>query len=716
VCMIKQSNLFVIIFLLSTFFVNNALSQVESKNHRHSLSKQDRSVFDQASILTDEGFYFEAARVWKGLVDDYPDCGNYRYHYAVCLLKSGEVITSIDKQLTASITSSGFLISGSGKSNDGICYAPLDVLVYSAQVKLLLLEFDEALRLLYQFNNKAEKWNPLRIEADLLQSNIKIAKNLISHPIDVAVMNMGPLINSESDDTHPVIRADEKQLFFSSHRARSNGSNQNQFDPNSKMHYADIYVADRDSSWKKADWVNIGLPKHEYALAIAPFGESMTVAHFDGMDEFIYSAIKSDGEWQNAVPFNVIPDAPPEGVIVFSPDNSFAIMSITDRKRRSGFDLYQYSKLSDGSWSSAEKIEGLINSDADEIAPFISADGTLFFASNGPSSMGGFDCYRSVFQNGKWSDPVNLGYPINTVDDDSYFAISAEGTRAYIASRRNRPKNDYDLFEITFTEESQLVNGNVMLINSPLVDDIDMVAITSIETGEIIYLEIFEDDKYLRAILYGGQSYKIEYQKRGTVLLSDEIEITADAGYHLFTNAISSSDGGVSGGSAFLVEKPVELLLPEMFEQEITTEDSISQDGSISLEDSLQRFDILNQVAESEGWIVFHEFNPRIIHHTRLDISSMVDEVVRLITNDLHPKILVSSSALKKQTTTFEDDYVFSGKRSSNIFLRMKSMLSDRGYIYKVDYTFFNFKINVVTDTGIEMSDFVKIQITSSPK
>jgi hypothetical protein len=157
-------------------------------------------------------------------------------------------------------------------------------------------------------------------------------------------------------------------------------------------------------------------------------------------------------------------------------------------------------------------------------------------------------------------------------------------------------------------------------------------------------------------------------------------------------------------------------LLPEMFEQEITTEDSISQDGSISLEDSLQRFDILNQVAESEGWIVFHEFNPRIIHHTRLDISSMVDEVVRLITNDLHPKILVSSSALKKQTTTFEDDYVFSGKRSSNIFLRMKSMLSDRGYIYKVDYTFFNFKINVVTDTGIEMSDFVKIQITSSPK
>ena len=732
--MIKQSILFVIIGLCTTLFTNSTFSQSKSKNQRHSLSKDDRSMFYEASILTEEEVFYEAARVWKGLVDDYPDCGNYRYHYAVCLLNSGEPVSLIDKQLTNSISSSGSLISGSGEFNEGICYAPVDVLVYAAHVKLLLLEFDEALSLLDRFNNEAKKRNPLRRKADLLQSNIKTAKNLIASPIDVEVTNMGSLINSDFDDTHPVIRADEKQLFFSSHRARSNGSNHGYFDPNSKEHYADIYVADRDTSWKVAEWVNIGLTKHEYALAISPFGESLTVAHFDGWDEYIYRAIKSDGKWQKAVSFNVIADAPSEGVIVFSPDNSFAIMSIADRKGRSGLDLYQYNKLSDDSWSSPEKIDGPINSDENEISPFISADGTLFFASNCHTSMGGYDCYSSVFENGKWSDPVNLGYPINTVDDDSYFAISAEGTRAYIASRRNRPLNDYDIFEITFTEESQLVNSNIMLLNSLLEDDVDMVALTLLETGETTYIEVLEGDKNFKAILYGGQSYKIEYQKSGDVLIADEIEIATDAGYHLYTDTIDSNDGGISGDTILIVEKYIEPEQPELIEDPISEEIpvseeviiseevlvseeiSVSQEGSISLEDSHQRFGMLDQVPEPGKWMIFYKLKPRIIHHSRLDISLMVDEVVRLINNDLHPKILVSSSAFRKEGTSFEEDYVFSGKRSSNIFLRMKSMLSDMGYIYKVDYTFFHFKIHVVTDTGIEVPDYVKIEITSRPK
>ena len=348
--------------------------------------------------------------------------------------------------------------------------------------------------------------------------------------------------------------------------------------------------------------------------------------------------------------------------------------------------------------------------------------------------MGGYDCYSSVLENGKWSDPVNLGYPINTVDDDSYFAISAEGTRAYIASRRNRPLNDYDIFEITFTEESQLVNSNIMLLNSLLEDDVDMVAITLLETGETTYIEVLEDDKNFKAILLGGQSYKIEYQKRGAVLIADEIEIATDAGYHLYTDTIDSNDGGISGDTILIVEKYIEPEQPELIEdpisedviisQEVSVSDdvsisqevSVSDDVSISLEDSHQRFGMIDQVPEPGKWMIFYKLKSRIIHHSRLDVSSMVDEVVRLIDNDLHPKILVSSSALRKETTSFEEDYVFSGKRSSNIFLRMKSMLSDMGYIYKVDYTFFHFKIHVVTDTGIEVPDYVKIEITSRPK
>jgi len=702
--MLKHPILFVIICFFTILSSNNILSQTHSKSPRHSLSQSDRSVFDQASMLSEEGVCHEAARVWKGLVDDYPDCGNYRYHYAVCLLNSGAPTMSVNQELTNAISMSGSLISGSGKFNEDICEAPVDVLVYASQVKMLLLEFEEALSLLSQFNVEAKKWNPLRRTADLLLTNIEMAQNLIASPIDVQVRNMGPLINTEFDETHPVIRADEKQLFFSSQRARSNGSNHGAFDPNTKDHYADIYVSERDSSWGEADWVNIGLKKHKFALAVSPFGENLAIAHVDGWDELVFHSNKANGKWQKAVSSSVIPDAPSEGVIVFSPNNSIAIMSIADRKGRSGFDLYQYTKLSDGSWSNPEIIEGPINSDRNEMSPFISADGTLFFASNRQTSMGGYDCYRSVFDNGKWSDPVNLGFPINTVDDDRYFAISAEGTRAYIASRRNRPLNDYDIFEITFTEESQLVNQNIMLINALVEAECDRITLTSLQSGSTLDVMALEDDqKFLRAIIYGGQSYRIDYLKGGAVFMTDSIEVAADAGYHLYTDSIDLLEGGISGDGTLRVEKYI-APEPELI------------DSSMSLEDSLELLSLSGEAPEEEGWISVFKLNSLQIHTPDIDIPSMADEVVRRINEERHPQLFISSSAFRNETTSFEDANAFSGKRSANVFIRLKKILSNKGYKNKVDYTFLPFEIMVVTDPDDDTPDYVTIQITSSPQ
>ena len=543
---------------------------------------------------------------------------------------------------------------------------------------MLLLEFDEAKNLLSRFNVETKKWNPLRRKADLLKRNIDAAPNFIASPIDVTVTNMGPLINSEFDDTHPVIRADEKQLFFTSHRARSNGSNHGYFDPNSKEHYGDIYVVDRDTSWGEAEWINIGLKKHKYAVAISPFGESLTVSHLDGWDESIYRANKRKGKWQNAISSTVIPDAPSEGVIVFSPNNSFAIMSIADRKGRTGFDLYQYNLLSNGSWSLPERIEGPINSDGDEITPFISADGTLFFASNGQSSMGGYDCFSSVLKNGVWSTPLNLGYPINTVDDDSHFAISAEGTRAYIASRRSRPLNDYDLFEITFTDKSQLVNSNIMLLNSLIEEDVDRIILTSLNSGTTTDVVVLVDDnQYLRAILYGGQSYKIDYQKDGVVLMSEKIEISTDAGYHLFTDTIDSDAvseaGWISEEGVLLVEKYVEPVEP------VEPEEVEFIENIMSTEDSLELLSLLGQSFEEENWVIFYKLTSRQIHTCKFDISAMAEEAARRIKEDSHPQIFITSSAFKTESQIFEEVYKFSGKRAANIFMRMKSILSDNG-------------------------------------
>ena len=92
----------------------------------------------------------------------------------------------------------------------------------------------------------------------------------------------------------------------------------------------------------------------------------------------------------------------------------------------------------------------------------------------------------------------------------------------------------------------------------------------------------------------------------------------------------------------------------------------------------------------------------------------MAEEVLRRIKEGDSPQILITSSAFKTESQTFEDVNVFSGKRAANIFMRMKAALSTMGYNYKVDYSFAPFEIQVVTDTEIDNPDYVKIEITST--
>ncbi|MCU0355125.1 MAG: hypothetical protein MUD08_15510, partial [Cytophagales bacterium] len=93
-----------------------------------------------------------------------------------------------------------------------------------------------------------------------------------------------------------------------------------------------------------------------------------------------------------------------------------------------GLDIYRSTKTPDGKWGEAVNLGPAVNTPYDDDAPFIHADGqTLYFSSRGHAGMGGFDIYRTEAQeDGAWSRPENLGYPINTADDDIYFVLSAD--------------------------------------------------------------------------------------------------------------------------------------------------------------------------------------------------------------------------------------------------------------------------------------------------
>ena len=120
-------------------------------------------------------------------------------------------------------------------------------------------------------------------------------------------------------------------------------------------------------------------------------------------------------------------------------------------------DIYMARKLPNGKWAEPFNLDTMINTEYDEDSPFIHPDGvTLYFSSNGPNSMGGFDIFTSTFDKATetWSEPVNMGYPINSTGDDVGFVWSADKTHAYYASARKEGQGGRDIYLVVMPEES----------------------------------------------------------------------------------------------------------------------------------------------------------------------------------------------------------------------------------------------------------------------
>lgn len=106
-----------------------------------------------------------------------------------------------------------------------------------------------------------------------------------------------------------------------------------------------------------------------------------------------------------------------------------------------------------GDWGPAMNMGGVVNTPFNESSPFLSQDGkTLYFVSDGLPGYGNYDIFKTVYENDKWSVPVNLGRPLNTPGRENYFTIGGSGEIGYFSSYGSDGKNS-DLYEIEIPED-----------------------------------------------------------------------------------------------------------------------------------------------------------------------------------------------------------------------------------------------------------------------
>ncbi len=291
-----------------------------------------------------------------------------------------------------------------------------------------------------------------------------VAKTLMAKPVDAKVTNMGTSINSEYDDKRPSLTADGKTFIFTSRRPEGQTKVDKEGD---NKYFEDIYMSNWDDTkkaWADAEQIPgaINTESHDAACSISPDGKQIFIYknEVDGESKGgdIYVSKKSStGKWQTpkklGVPVNTTYF---EDGACLSPDgNTLYFVSENPKGALGMADVWKSTRATKTEWGKPVNLGAPVNTSEDEGGIFLAADGkTLFFSSAGPKSMGMHDMFMSKLEGSKWSEPVNLGYPINTVKEDKSFILSTDGRFAYVTSNRDGGLGDDDIYVVDLSNIS----------------------------------------------------------------------------------------------------------------------------------------------------------------------------------------------------------------------------------------------------------------------
>jgi len=504
--------------------------------------------FTEANLLMQEGYYNQALELWLQLYNEDPANANLNFKVGISYLHS---VNDKDKALPylefaeRSRTSaySSFKTTDYDPFDSRERNAPNETGHYLSEACLLNYELDKAQVGFMAAADDLGKKHILYEESKRGLEMTNNAKRQLANPrMDITIINMGPVINDEYNDFSPVISVDENALFFTSRRLRTDSTNANLIDFKTGQYYEDIYVAykDRDGQWQAPELLSINEPSYNSA--------TINVS-IDGQELFVYKDTEGGGDiFQSSLigetwsyPEKLSSDINTSNWETHSAKTADGntMYFVSDRPGGyGGRDIYRVVKLPNGQWSKALNIGPKVNTMYDDDAPFIHPDGkSLYFASKGHTSMGGFDIFSTRSdEKGDWTSPENIGYPINTVDDDIFFVTSADSRRAYFSSDRDGGfgRKDIYMVELPVPEDASnlaVLKGFIVPAEGQKIPASTAVLITDIETGETTSYRPRMRDGVFVAILKPCKDYEISYVVDDRTIQSEKISVDCKTAY-----------------------------------------------------------------------------------------------------------------------------------------------------------------------------------------
>lgn len=304
-----------------------------------------------------------------------------------------------------------------------------------------------------------------RIKSDVedLNENIQFAVEHIEKPLDIHPQALPEVLNTFPLQYFPVLTADENTIIYTAREGVSFHDDE------------DIVISnkDEDGNWQQPISIspNINSQFNEGTCTISADGRTLIFTNCDGRQSYgscdLFISDRSGDEW--SVPKNLgknINSRSWDSQPALSADGR-KLFFVSNRAGGKGKrDIWMSQKDAENNWQKAVNLGDVINSTEDEVSPFIHVNGTtLFFASQGFPGFGGFDIYKSEKSASGWSQPVNLGYPINTHEDQVSMFVSTNGKNGYYSFERKGQgkQNKSLLYGFEFPPSSILENASIYL-------------------------------------------------------------------------------------------------------------------------------------------------------------------------------------------------------------------------------------------------------------
>jgi outer membrane protein OmpA-like peptidoglycan-associated protein len=498
-----------------------------------------RDKFTEGNFLLLEKNYPMALRNFLEAYHEDSSSANINYKIGLCYLNSAsekkKAVTYLEKA-SQNVSKKYIDFEPTEKR------APIVTYYYLAEAFRLNSRFREAATNYEKYKDVA-KPNPSDLKDIERQVEASFtALELMKTPVNVTIENLGDSINSEYPDYSAVISADESVLIFTSNRPGSTGGEKTIDD----QYYADLYVSykKKDGTWTTAS--NIGPPintnGNEASISLSADGQQLFIYKDSNGGDIYFSNLEGD-KWTPPVPLGSDINTKYWETHAAESADGNTIYFVSDRPGGyGGRDIYRCVKLPNGQWSLALNLGPTINTPYDEDSPFIHPDGvSLYFSSNGHKTMGGFDIFKSIKNNddNSWSEPVNLGYPINTPDDDLFYVPTSDGRHAYYASSKPGGKGDKDIYRITLeslvSEPITLIKGNVSFNGTSVIPKTVIIKAFDAQTGEKVQEATpnSKTGKYILTLNPGpeGKTYNLTYESEGFQPISEIIKVEPGSSY-----------------------------------------------------------------------------------------------------------------------------------------------------------------------------------------